>query len=173
MTQTYSSLSRKEKHYHLLYLIGMLVLVLVFLRVVLLRGYSSPFAAETFKEVEMLEQQYKFNFQQKKMEPFVVETFDKISALVFITPKPIEENEITRRIYQLSHAFAQTTIDDPRQAVYEQLASFYTMYLEDKKIIAKKTENIDLFRRQFEACSIGFKDKEQQVIQRKNSILTR
>ena len=47
------------------------------------------------------------------------------------------------------------------------------MYFEDKKIAAKKTENIKLFEQQFEECSIGFKEKEQQLAQKKNAIIAR
>ena len=173
MAQHHSSLSQKEQRYQLFYLIGMLVFVLVLLGGVFLRRYSSPFAQEALMEAEMLEQKYVFNAQQKKLEPLVASTFHQISTLALTHPKPIEENEINHHINQLTRSFASQAIDDPRKAVYEQMASFYVMYLEDKKIIAKKTENIELFRKQFEACSIGFKDKEQQLIQRRNSVLTR
>ncbi|WP_410879195.1 type VI secretion system transmembrane protein TssO [Myroides sp. DW712] len=173
MAQFHSSLSQKEQRYQLLYLIGMLIFVLVLLGAIFLRGYSSPFAKEAVMEAEMLDQKYAFNVEQKRLEPIVASTFHQISILTLTYPKPIEENEINHHINQLTRAFTSLVIDDPRKAVYGQMASFYGMYLEDKKIIAKKTENIELFRKQFEACSIGFKDKEQQLIQRRNSVLTR
>ncbi|WP_353099925.1 type VI secretion system transmembrane protein TssO [Myroides odoratus] len=173
MIDPHQSLSKKEQGYQVLYLVGMLLFALVFLGVICLRGYHSPFANETQSEAEMLEQKYKFNEQQKKVEPLVVTTFEKINTIAFTTPKPIEENEIVRSINQVSNSFVNTTIYDPRKEVYIQLGYFYSMYLEDKKIIAKKTENIKLFRKQFEECTIGFKDKEQQVIQRRNTLLAR
>jgi len=173
MIHPHPSLSKKEQRYQLLYLIGMLVFALVFLGFVCLRKYHSPFANATRMEAEMLEQKYRFNAQQKRVEPLVEATFKKINTIAFTSPKPIEENEIISSINQVSNSFAHTTIYDPRKEVYTQMGYFYRMYLEDKKIIAKKTENIKLFRKQFEECSIGFKDKEQQVIQRRNMLLAK
>ncbi|MDR0224624.1 MAG: type VI secretion system transmembrane protein TssO [Myroides odoratus] len=173
MMHPHQSLSKKEQGYQVLYLVGMLLFALVLLGLICLRGYHSPFANETQLEAEMLEQKYRFNAQQKKVEPLVVATFEKINTIAFTSPKPVEENEIVTSINQVSNSFVHTTIDDPRKEVYIQMGYFYRMYLEDKKIIAKKTENIKLFRKQFEECSIGFKDKEQQVIQRRNMLLTR
>lgn len=173
MTHSHQSLSRKEQIYQLFYLIGMLVLALVLLGIVCLSSYHSPFAEETLLDAAMLDQKYRFNEQQKKVEPLVAAAFQKINTLAFTSPKPIEENEIVNGINQVVHSFANTTIYDPRKEAYNQIGDFYKMYLEDKKIIAKKQENIKLFRKQFEECSIGFKDKEQQLIQRRNMLLTR
>ncbi|WP_158961966.1 type VI secretion system transmembrane protein TssO [Myroides fluvii] len=173
MTHAHQSLSRKEQIYQLFYLIGMLALALVLLGIIGLSGYHSPFAKETRLDAEMLEQKNRFNEQQKKVEPLVVAAFQKINTLALTSPKPIEENEIVNGINQVVNSFANTTIFDPRKEVYNQIGDFYKMYLEDKKIIAKKQENIKLFRKQFEECSIGFKDKEQQLIQRRNRLLTR
>lgn len=173
MTQIHQSLSRKEQRYQLLYLIGMLILALLFLSIIFLRGYHSPFAGNTLMDAAMLEQQYKFNEQQKKVEPLITATFQKINTLAFTSLKPMEENEIVHSINQVALSFANTTLYDPRKEAYIQMGYFYRMYLEDKKIMAKKTENIKLFRKQFEECSIGFKDKEQQLIQRRNMLLAR
>lgn len=60
-----------------------------------------------------------------------------------------------------------------RKEAYLQIANFYKMYFEDKKIAAKRTENIRLFEQQFQECSIGFKDKEQELTQKKNAMLAR
>lgn len=167
------SLSKVERRYQFFYLVIMLVVILFLLSLLCLRGFNSPFSNETALDIQMLEQKYKFIEQQNTVEPLLESTFNKISILKFETPQPFVENDITNNINEVANSFANVPIFDPRKEAYIQIGYFYKMYFEDKKIMAKKSENIKLFRRQFEECSIGFKDKEQQLVQRKNALLTR
>ncbi|MCC9043541.1 type VI secretion system transmembrane protein TssO [Myroides sp. M-43] len=174
MTQsTYQSLSKTERRYQFFYLVAMLVVSLILLGIVFLRGFNSPFSNQTVLEIQMLEQKYKFIEQQNIVEPLLESTFNKVSILSFETPQPFVENDITNSINEVANSFANVPIYDPRKEAYIQIGYFYKMYFEDKKIIAKKSENIKLFRKQFEECSIGFKDKEQQLVQRRNALLAR
>ena len=43
------------------------------------------------------------------------------------------------------------------------------MYYDDKKVMVKKNENVKRFTKQFEDCTIGMKDMQQQINQRKNA----
>jgi hypothetical protein len=87
--------------------------------------------------------------------------------------QPFAENDIENSINNVANSFGNTEVYDTRKDAYLQIAQFYKMFFEDKKIAAKKTENIKLFQQQFEECSIGYKDKEQQLAQKKNAILSR
>lgn len=167
------SLSQRERIYQFLYLVLMLVLTQIALGLLFLSSYHSPFSQIALLDAQLLEQQKQFNEQQKAVEPFVIEAFQKISQLQAVSPQPQLENEIVRGIHGVSNFFGSTTCCDPRKEGYRQLGDFYEMYFEDKKIAARKTENIQQFRKDFEECTIGFKDKEQQLIQRKNIQLAR
>jgi len=43
--------------------------------------------------------------------------------------------------------------------------------MEDKDVAGKKNENIKTFTKQFEDCSIGFKERKNQKLQRDNALL--
>ncbi|MBB1139391.1 type VI secretion system transmembrane protein TssO [Myroides sp. WP-1] len=164
----FQTLSRGEKMYQFLYLLGMLVLSQALLGVICLRNYRSPFSQSALLDSQLLEQNNKFNKQQKLVEPLVESAFHKINILNDTSPQPQVENDVITSINAVANSFANTAIYDPRKEAYMQISYFYQMFFEDKKIAAKKTENTLQFSKQFEECSIGFKDKEQQLNQRKN-----
>lgn len=171
MTQNkYQSLSQIEQFYQFLYLVILVIIAEVLLGFLCLSGYSSPFSKNVLLDVQLLEQKYKFKERQKLIEPLVTSTFLKINVLKYERPQPFVENDIASCIAKIANSFANTSIYDPRKEAYTQIGYFYKMYLNDKKILAKKTENIQLFHKQFEECSIGFKDKKQQLDQRKITI---
>ena len=117
-------------------------------------------------DIQLLAQKNKFSEQQKIVEPLLKNTFTKISILKVEKPQPFVENDIKSSINDLANYFQSNEVFDTRKNDYLQIAKFYRMYFEDKKIAAKKTENIKLFEQQFEECSIGFKEKEQQLAQK-------
>ena len=149
------SLSKRERRYQFFYLLGMLLVVLLVSGFVFLRKFQSPFTQTDVMDIQLLAQKNKFSEQQKIVEPLLKNTFTKIS------------------INDLANYFQSNEVFDTRKNDYLQIAKFYRMYFEDKKIAAKKTENIKLFEQQFEECSIGFKEKEQQLAQKKNAIIAR
>jgi len=81
------------------------------------------------------------------------------------------ENEIRYSINDIANIFETVNITDPRKESYKQIAQFYKMYVEDKNIAGKKNENIKIFTKQFEDCSIGFKERKNQKLQRDNALL--
>ncbi|MDR0794402.1 MAG: type VI secretion system transmembrane protein TssO [Chitinophagaceae bacterium] len=169
----YNSLSKREKTYQFLYLIFMLLTALVVLSFLLLRKFNSPFSGADMLELQMLAQKNEFARQQNVVEPLLTATYSKIDLLKPEEIQPFTENDIKNSINDVANSFANVSVYDPRKEAYLQIAQFYKMYFEDKKIAAKKTENIKLFEKQFEECSIGFKEKEQQLAQKKNAILSR
>jgi CRISPR/Cas system CSM-associated protein Csm3 (group 7 of RAMP superfamily) len=146
--------------------------VLIFI-IILVRKFDSPFSGSDIFEIQMLEQKNKFAQQQLIVSPLLKTSYKKINILKHETPQPFAENDIKNNINDVANSFENINIYDTRKEGYLQIAQFYKMYFEDKKIAAKKTENITLFQKQFEECSIGFKDKESQLSQKKNAMLSR
>lgn len=167
------SLSQKERTYQFLYLVSMLLLTQLLLGLIFLSSYQSPFSQTTVLDAQLVEQYNQFNDLQKTVEPVMKETFQKISQLQATSPQPQVEDDLARRIDAVASFFSHTNSYDPRKEGYRQIANFYQMYFEDKKIVGRKTENTEQFRKEFEECSIGFKDKKQQLIQRKNMQLAK
>lgn len=167
------SLSKREKRYQFFYLLVMLFTALLVLGIIFLRKYESPFSQKDSLDIQLLSQKNKFSKQQEIVTPLLENTFIKINMLTVEKPQPFIESDIKNRINDIANSFEGTNVYDIRKEGYGQIARFYKMYFEDKKIAAKKSENIRLFEQQFEECSIGFKDKEQELIQKQNAILSR
>lgn len=171
--ETQTSLSILEKRYQFIYLLGMSMLAVLVSIIILVRKFDSPFSGNDILEIQMLEQKNKFAQQQLIVSPLLETSYKKINILKHETPQPFTENDIKNSINDVANSFENINIYDTRKEGYLQIAQFYKMYFEDKKIAAKKTENITLFQKQFEECSIGFKDKEEQLSQKRNAMLSR
>lgn len=168
-----TSFSKRETRYQFFYLLGMLLLMILMFSIVIFRSFSSPFSGNDVFEVQMLSQKNKFTQQQALVEPLLETSYKKINVLKHETPQPFAENDIKNSINDVANCFENVSVYDTRKEGYVQIAHFYRMYFDDKKIAAKKAENIVLFQLQFEECSIGFKDKEQQLSQKQNAMLSR
>ncbi|NAW50013.1 hypothetical protein GNY06_00930 [Elizabethkingia argentiflava] len=171
--EIHSSLSTREKRHLFTYLLGMSILAGLVFVIIILRNFDSPFSKTDLLGIQMLEQKNKFAQQQLIVAPLLSASYKKISILKQETPQPFAENDIKNSINEVANCFENINIYDTRKEGYLQIAQFYKMYFEDKKIAAKKAENIKLFQKEFEECSIGFKDKEQQLSQKRNAILSR
>ncbi|WP_294219538.1 type VI secretion system transmembrane protein TssO [uncultured Chryseobacterium sp.] len=172
--QGHITLSRKEKQYQFVYLILMLIAALIFLGIIFLKGFESPFSDEDMISIRNLEEKAKFDQQQKFTYKLMDSTFSQINRLSDETPQPFEENNIMYGINDIANYYENNNgIADIRKDAYPQIAKFYKMYFNDKKIIASKTENIKSFEKQFEECSIGFREKKNQLFQRENALKAR
>jgi hypothetical protein len=168
------TLSKKEKHYQFLYLILMLLAALIFLGIIFLKGFESPFSDEDMISVRNLDEKAKFDQQQKFTFKMLDSTFSQINRLTDEAPQPFVENNIMYGINDIANYFDNNNgVTDIRKDAYPQIAKFYKMYFNDKKIISSKTENIKSFEKQFEECSIGFKEKKNQLFQRENALKAR
>lgn len=168
-----STLSAREKRYQFIYLMGMTLFAILLFGLINVRNFDSPFSGTDMLEIQMLAQKNRFAHQQHMVAPLLESSYKKISSLKYEMPQAFAENDIKNSINAVANSFENVNIFDTRKEGYLQIAQFYKMYFEDKKIAAKKVENITLFQKQFEECSIGFKDKEEQLSQKRNAILSR
>ncbi|MET3536013.1 type VI secretion system transmembrane protein TssO [Chryseobacterium limigenitum] len=167
------TLSKKERHYQFIYLLLMLFAAILFLGIIFLKGFESPFSDEDIISVQNLEQKAKFDQQQKATQRVLDSTFTQINRLTNEVPQPFEENNIMNGINDVANSFENADVLDIRKEAYPQIAKFYKMFFDDKKVISSKTENIKNFEKQFEECSIGFKEKKSQLFQRENALKAR
>ncbi|WP_370901135.1 type VI secretion system TssO [Chryseobacterium gossypii] len=169
------TLSKKEKHYQFFYLLLMLLAALIFLGVIFLKGYESPFSDEDIISIKNLEEKSRFDQQQKYSYKILDSTFSMINKLTDESLQPFVEDNIMYGINDVANYFenGNNNITDIRKDAYPQIAKFYKMYFTDKKVISSKTENIKNFEKQFEECSIGFKEKKNQLFQRENAYKAR
>ncbi|PWN63658.1 hypothetical protein C1631_022065 [Chryseobacterium phosphatilyticum] len=167
------TLSKKERHYQFLYLILMLITAMIFLGVIFLKGFESPFSDEDVRGIQNLEQKAEFEQHQKIILPIMDSTYTMITKLTDETPQPFVENNIFNNINDLNNYFKNNEIADIRKDAYPQIARFYKMYFDDKKVISTTTEDIKKFEKQVEECRIGFKDKQNKLYERENALKAR
>lgn len=168
-----TTFSAREKRYQFLYLLGILAVIVTVFSLVIYQKFHTSLSEGNVLETQMLAQRNKFNQQQTVLTPVLESAYRKINILKDETPQPFAENDIKNSINDIANSFSNAEIYDTRKEGYLQIAEFYKMYFEDKKIAAKKVENIKLFEKQFDECSIGFKEREQQLEQRRNAISSR
>jgi hypothetical protein len=161
------TLSKKERHYQFLYLILMLIAALLFLGILFLKGFRSPFSDEDITVIQNLDEKAKFDQKQKLSYKTLDSTFSMINRLTDQPPEPFVENNIQYGINDVASYFQMgDNIDDIRKDAYPQIAEFYKMYFNDKRIISSKTENIKNLERQSDECAVGFKEKRGQLFQK-------
>jgi hypothetical protein len=167
------TLSKKEKQYQFLYLILMLFAAIIFLGIIFLKGFESPFSDEDIISIQNLEEKAKFDQKQKFTFKLLDSTFSQIDRLKDEAPQPFVENNIMNGINDVANQLANDNTTDIRKDAFPQIAKFYKMYFDDKKVISSKTENVKSFEKQFEDCSIGFKEKTSQLFQRETALKAR
>lgn len=163
------TLSKKEKRYYFIYLLAMLFLGVLFLGIIFLHKIESPFSTSDAIAIKTLKQKGIFDDRQKSVQPLVDSTFIKMKRLSSEKPQPVEENELKYEIGDIKDAFSDVIITDSRKNNYPLIAKYYKMYFDDKKIIVKKNDNLKTFTKQFEECTIGIKELQQQINLRKNA----
>lgn len=163
------TLSKKEKRYYFIYLMAMLLMGVIFLGIIFLHKFSTPFTSSDSIDIKTLKQKSVFADRQKAIQPKVDSTFIKLKRLSSEKPQPVEENELRYDINDINDAFSDIVITDSRKNNYNLIAKFYKMYYDDKKIIVKRNENVKKFTKDFEECTIGMKNKQQQISERRNA----
>jgi len=73
-----------------------------------------------------------------------------------------EENDINLMIGDLASVYQQNRWDLRYRSFY-QLACLYEMWMKDKKLAWSKTENINNFKVNIEACEIGLQKKQDAL----------
>ncbi|MBO9694318.1 MULTISPECIES: type VI secretion system transmembrane protein TssO [unclassified Chryseobacterium] len=167
------TLSKKERHYQFFYLILMLITAMLFLGVIFLKGFESPFSDEDVRGIQNLEQKAEFERHQKIVLPIMDSTYTMITKLTDDGPQPFVENNIQLGVNDLNSYFNGTDVVDIRKDAYPQIAKFYKMYFDDKKVISTTSEDIKIFQKQVDECRIGFKDKQNKLYQREQDLKAR
>jgi len=167
------TLSKKERHYQFFYLILMLVTAMLFLGVIFLKGFVSPFSDEDVRGIQNLEQKAEFEHHQKIVIPIMDSTYTMITKLTDDSPQPFIENNIQLGVNDINSYFSSTDVIDIRKDAYPQIAKFYKMYYDDKKVISTTSEDIKVFQKQVDECRIGFKDKQNKLYQREQDLKAR
>ncbi|WP_223607062.1 type VI secretion system transmembrane protein TssO [Chryseobacterium sp. OSA05B] len=167
--QGHITLSKKERHYQFLYLILMLLAAMVFLGVIFLKGFESPFSDEDVRGLESIEQKKAFESKQKLIQPVMDSAYIRISRIKDKAPEPFVEDNISHDINGIASYFHGNDVVDIRKDAYPQIAKFYKMYFDDKKIISITTEDVNRFEKEVEDCRIGFKNKQSYINERENA----
>ncbi|MFV0531925.1 MAG: type VI secretion system TssO [Flavobacteriales bacterium] len=167
------TLSKKEKRHYFLYLIGMLFFTVLVISLITLGRIGSPFSEADYHSEMVLQEKIKFDKAQNSVQKVIDSTFTKLDKMDPEKSTITEENQIEREIGDINSSFVITDAKDPRQKAYTQVAKFYRMYFEDKKSIIAVKNNTELLQKEYEDCSVGYKDKQQAIRQRENAIIMR
>lgn len=160
------TLSQKEKKHYFLYLLGMLICTVLITSFIVLNKSENPFSETDMHSVMILQEKSKFNEAQKTIQKQMDSTFANIEKANPETITPMEENDIKVGIININNAFKMSGSSDPRKESYSQIAKFYEMFFQDKKNTLTLRKNIENFTKQYEDCTVGYRDKQQQIMRR-------
>lgn len=162
-----TTLSRRERRYYFFYLLLLLLITLVILSFVFIGARKKDTVETIAFEVSLLQQHNYYIKKQDEIYPFLERTFNKINEMRVDKNQAFIQNDIQNDISNISAIQNNAQYKDPRFEDYKQVALFFKMFFNDKIKIARKNENVALFEKQFADCSIGYKEKEQQLVQKK------
>lgn len=162
--QVQITLSKKEKRYYFSYLLAMLLFVSALLTIVFIKNFESPFDNSDYISIQTLNEKNKFDVQQNMVQPILDSTFSKINKLNFENRNSMKGYEIENSISDVANLFEMGDFKDPRKESYLKIAKFYKMYLDDKKIESNRKDNVGIYKKQFEDCTLSYQTKQQQLI---------
>ncbi|KPE50273.1 type VI secretion system transmembrane protein TssO [Chryseobacterium indologenes] len=166
------TLSKKERHYQFFYLILMLLVAMIFLGIIFLKGFDSPFSDEDIIAIQKLEKKKEFERQQKLLQPRIDSTYSIINKMSGTAPEPYIEQEISIGINDIGNHF-DDGVTDIRKEAYPQIVKFYKMYFEDKRALSTTTETLQKLEKDLTDCQIGFKNKQGRLYDRNEQIRNR
>lgn len=164
------TLSKKEKQYQFFYLILMLVFALIFLGIIFLKSFASPFSEADTNALQILEQKVKFDQQQKIGLKLIDTASARVNRLSVEIQQPVEKNDAEYAMQDLANTFQNVVVNDPRKSAFPQIGKFFKMNMVDKDRIMKMNENTKTFEKQYEECQLGYKEKSQTLRDRNNSL---
>lgn len=155
-------------------LIGYLYVMLLFLLVCVICGYSLVsqdnynhlFAGKSVI-VRKMERLKDFRRIQSENVAVVDSLFNRINEFSPGINASYEENDIRFLINDLSLLWEQNSRDQ-RYKVFMHLSAFYEIWLADKKELWSHQENLTTFRKNLEECEIGLQ-KKQEVLGSRSS----
>lgn len=160
------TLSKKEKKHYFLYLLGMLLLAVLILSLTVLNRTVNPFSDADMHSVMILQEKSRFDEAQKAVQKQMDSVFADLNKFDPEKSTPVEENNIEVGISNINNAFKMSGAKDPRKESYQQIAKFYKMYFEDKKNTVIISKNVENFKKQYEDCTVGYKARQEQMMQR-------
>lgn len=167
------TLSKKEKRFQFLYLILMLLAAMLFLGIIFLNRFESPFNTSDFATLKRLEQKSQFDVEQKNLQPVVDSTFRKLSHLDAENPEAMKIHDIEKNKEFIASTKKRFITPDERINGYPLIAKFYEMYMEDKNIMKNMTEDVKRFEVMVKNCETGYKNNEQRLFDRDNALRSR
>lgn len=148
------TLSKKEKRHYFLYLIGMLLLAMIFLYVLLLKKKESPFSTkkEDLISIERLERKAEIDKFQKS----AIKRLDSISSKI----KKAEREEQLNQIYddeikEINYTLKKIDAIDPRVEDYKLISKFIELYKRDKSVKFSKMNNLENEKTDYRKCQSG------------------
>jgi len=167
------TLSKKEKHYQFFYLLLMLIAALVFLGIIFLKSFSSPFSDEDTNALQILDQKVKFAQQQKVGLVLIDTAYARVNRLSTEINQNADKREAEYAIQDVANTYQNFVVNDARKTAFPQIGMFFKMYMFDKDRIMKMNETTKTFEKQFEDCQLGYKEKSQNLRERNNALNTR
>lgn len=160
-------ISRKERRIYLLYLSLLTIASGAALVWLLFRKYPSPFAYDSESSRELLYKRKIFLDRQGEILKQIDTAFARIEMLQPEKNNVFIETDIKNLLNDINSYYDGDPKKDPRFICFHQAAVVFKNFFEDRLIVAKTNDDIKLFSEQLDNCSIGYKDKENLLNQRK------
>lgn len=156
-----------------MYLIGMLILALIFLGVLTLNKYDSPFSDPDTASAQSLISKSEFDANQAIHQKKLDSTFIKIRNLTSESLSS-ETKDIRYEIDDVGRTFQSLKSSNKDLRVYDYaiITKFYNMFLEDKGSIINQSRNLKEFQKNYEDCRSGMSQQNQQTSQTNNAYIS-
>ncbi len=148
----------------------MLLAAMIFLGIIFLNKFESPFDSSDVVSLKRLEQKAQFDLEQKKIQSVVDSTFTKISHLDTENPDAMTVHDIEKNTDFISSTNKRFSTPDERVEGYPLIADFYDMYMDDKNMITYMTEDVKRLEATVKDCEMGYKQNEQRLFDRANAL---
>lgn len=154
MSQLFSFQTR-ERRLQLLYLLGAVIGLWVVVSWIIFRSYDSP-QRNTAYLVEQISRQRQILADQEGHFVLLDSAYRAIVAYQPQVKAVFVEVDIEGQLADI-RALSKQNSDGIRFRSFTQIADFYKMMYTDKKVLASKKANIQLFQKQADECEIGYK----------------
>lgn len=151
----------------------MLLVAMIFLGIIFLKGFASPFSDDNIISIQKLEKKNEFEKEQKLLQPRIDSTYSIINKMsATAAPEPYIEQEISIGINDIGNHF-EDGVTDLRKEAYPQIVKFYKMYFDDKRALSITAETNQKLEKDLADCQIGFKNKQGRLYDRNEQIRNR
>lgn len=104
------------------------------------------------------------SFQSAQNEEIVIvdSIFNRIKDFDPSINASYEENDIKYYLNDMKNIY-EKNVYDARYKIFYHIASFYTLWFDDKKELWSKKQNIAIFKKNLEDCEIGLEKKKEEL----------